>query len=498
MRRFLVGAIVLGGVISGASPASAGGLRFERHPRPATTAPKPAGVPLDYVFTHNGFFHPSCVVRIAPDEVWGRDSVIRGKDGSVHEVIPPCPYPRYTLGGQPLPPGAAATARQRARASASLDVPHAGGGGGNGGYDGWLTWYDTNPLTTLDPGSTLVTEWIVPDLPTNVGQQDVAFFNDFETKDIILQPVLDFSEAGPVWAIESENCCGPSGNGNDVQSTLVNVSPGDLIRGEVDVADCDSSGVCSNWTVTTTDVTTGGTTQLTMQNPGEEADEVNPGVLETYSITSCDMFPANGETQFFNNTLTTSKGVAEPETYTLETIILDPPSAGNGPASGFPMSCGYSGTASGNDYTLIYGASPTPVAPNPLPDGGAPPITGADAGGVGVDAGGPPEADGGSGSGSGSGGGSSGGSSGSSSGSGAGSGGSSGGTGSGSGSGAASDVDSGSGGGNMESNSPGSSLGDGSSGCGCATVGASQGTTPLALALAAIALAVGARRKRSA
>jgi hypothetical protein len=177
-------------------------------------------------------------------------------------------------------------------------------------YDGWVTWYDTNTITVA-PGSTLVTEWIVPLPPKTVGSQDIAFFNDFETKDIILQPVLDFSEIPGEWGIESENCCGPTGNGNDVQSAVVQVSAGDVIRGEIDMASCNAAGDCTNWTVKTTDVTTGKVTSLTIQNPGEAADEVTPAVLETYGVTSCDMLPANGEAQFFDNALTNGTA-AEP------------------------------------------------------------------------------------------------------------------------------------------------------------------------------------------
>ncbi len=170
---------------------------------------------------------------LAPDEVWGRDAIIRGKDGVEHERIPDCPYPRYDLGGNVLPAGAAGDGQTEAQASGTESGPPSPQGWRRrlvGTYDGWITWYDSNQVTVA-ANSKLVTEWVVPLPPKTIGSQDIAFFNDFETKDIILQPVLDFSEIPGAWAIESENCCGPTGNGNDVQSALVQVSPGDVLRG---------------------------------------------------------------------------------------------------------------------------------------------------------------------------------------------------------------------------------------------------------------------------
>jgi MYXO-CTERM domain-containing protein len=351
--------MILGCAVTASSAASADGAAWDRHPRHATRAVMPDGVPADYVLTHNGFFHPSCVVSIRADEIWGRDAVIRGMDGVEHERIPPCAHPRYDLVGHPLPEGAPATAKQlRRRERGAETVPHS-----PDTYDGWITWYDTNVITVV-PGSSLVTEWFVPAKPTTVGSQDIALFNDFETMDIILQSVLDFSEVPGEWAIESENCCGPDGYGIDVQSALVVVSEGDVIRGTIDMASCEANGNCSNWTITTLDVTTNLKTSLTMQDPKEPADEINPAVLETYGVTDCTMLPASGEAQFFDNTLTNATGGTEAESYVLETI-LSPPRA----PSDFPTTCGYSGTTSRNDYTLIFGASPTPVG-----DAGEPPV----------------------------------------------------------------------------------------------------------------------------
>ena len=328
----------------------------------SSLAPRPAGVPTEYVRTHQGFFHASCVVAIRDDEVWGTDLVIRGLDGTEHDTIPPCAYPRYSLAGRLIQTDITADERD------SPQLAHSAGHlkSAKDTYDGWVVDYFSRG--TLATGSNLTTEWIVPLLPANVATQDIAFFNDLETKTLILQPVLDFSEIPGKWAIESENCCA---SGNDVQSTLVPVSPGDRIRGVITTADCSAAGVCSNWTVSTTDLTTGQSTAITMQNPKEVANEVNPGALETYSVTSCDMFPANGEITFFDNALTAADGGVEQMTYDVETIL----SPSSYPV-GFPANCGYRGSAAGNSYTLYFGTSPAPVG-----DAGAP--SGDDGGGIG-------------------------------------------------------------------------------------------------------------------
>ena len=379
-RRIVAALSCLAALTVGAV-ASADDSTWNRHPLYATPASKPAGVPADYVITRNGFFHPSCVVTLRSDEKWGRDLVIRGLDGVAHDQITPCAYPRYSLGGRPIPTDGSQSGRAPTRSTSEKGVRH--GPSHDPTYDGWVVFYDY--AGAVATGSSLSTEWTVPLPPTTIGDQDLAFFNDIETKDVILQPVLDFSEIPGKWAIESENCCVQN---NDVQSTLVQVSPGDVILGVVTMADCNSSDDCTDWTVTTTDLTTGKSTALTMQNPGagESANEIDSAVLETYGVTACDMFPANGEATFYDNDLTNGQGAAEPVTYDLETIL--PPSQPPAPA-GFPTNCGYSGTSSGNSYTLIFGTSPTPVGAN---DGGisidasVPDSGGSSDGGEGADA----------------------------------------------------------------------------------------------------------------
>lgn len=326
--------------LAGVSRASADDSGFDRHPRRFSPKKKPAGVPADFVLTRAGFMHPACVITVRSDESVGRDGadlVVRGMDGSEHDRLPPCPYPRYRRDGQVV--ASAAEAGTPAQASTIAHQPH-------GVYDGWLASYSS--YDSFDPGSSLSTEWYVPALPTNIKDQDIAFFNDICTSadsGDILQPVLDFSELGSRWAIESEHCCIA---GNDSQSTAVGVSPGDLIRGTVVPSNCNSAGLCTTWTITTLDVTTGKSTVNNTSETAGKADLVDSAALESYGITACDMLPANGEITFFNNTLTSSSGAAQSLSYSLDTIKQ------RESGSTLPLDCGYAGSKSGNSFTLIW------------------------------------------------------------------------------------------------------------------------------------------------
>ena len=309
----------------------------DRHPQSGTGAIlAPSGVPAAYVFTHHGWFHPSCVVRVQSDEVVGADLVVRGQsDGAARFSFGPCAYPRFDVHGRAMGAGSAAPPVHAAPQPAAAI------------YDGYIVYYAYNGGIT--PGSTLVTDEIVPPPPTNVANQDIAFFNDIlttaGTDGDILQPVLDFNgETRGKWSIESEHCCIAN---NDMQTTPVVVAPGDQIRGTVTGTGCATTGVCSAWSVTTADVTTGKSTTLNTTAPNGVPDGVSPGSLETYGVTACDMFPAGGETTFTGNTLTDPGGNLQTLKYRL--INFD------GVDPEVPTNCGYGGKLSGDDFTLIYG-----------------------------------------------------------------------------------------------------------------------------------------------
>lgn len=307
----------------------------DRHPA-SGPVPAPPGVPASYVLTHNGWFHSSCVVRVRSDEVVGADRVIRGKDdGAAHFAFASCAYPRFDLHGNAMGDGAAPPVHAAPQPAAAI-------------YDGYIVYYAYDGSITA--GSTLVTDEIVPPAPTNVANQDIAFFNDITTTaggggGDILQPVLDFNgETRGKWSIESEHCCIAN---NDMQTTPIVVAPGDQIRGTVTGTGCATSGVCTGWAVITEDMTTGKSTTLNTTAPNGVPHGVSPGSLETYGVMSCDMFPAGGETTFANNALTDSVGNVQALKYRLINF--------EGADAEVPTTCGYGGETSGDDFTLIYG-----------------------------------------------------------------------------------------------------------------------------------------------
>jgi len=305
-----------------------------------SSAPRPTGVPSGYVLTHHGWFHPSCVVVVGNDEIVGADRVVRGKDGTPHFTVPPCAHARYDKQGRMAAPSFSAGGNPTLEAAPQPAAAT---------YDGYIVFYVYDG--TIATGPTLTTEWVVPPPPTNVANQDIAFFNDLLTSaggGDILQPVLDFNgEIRGKWSIESEHCCIA---GNDEQTTPLTVLPGDRISGVVVGTGCASSGVCTSWSVTTTDVTSGKTTTLNTTAPSGVPNGASPGSLETYGVSSCDMFPAGGETTFVNNVLTDSGGAVQSIKYHLATL--------DGVAAEVPRNCGYTGSSAGNSYTLIYGEVP--------------------------------------------------------------------------------------------------------------------------------------------
>jgi hypothetical protein len=361
-RRWLAVSCVGLASLAFASAASANESASDRHP-PGLLSPasKPAGVPSNYVLTHNGFFHPSCVVTVRSDESVGSDLVIRGMDGAEHARFEPCAYPSYSVSGAP-PMGKAPHAPSVEHAPAT--------------YDGYIVYYTYEG--SLPAGTSLSTQWTVPLAPIDTADQDIAFFNDIVTSaggGNILQPVLDYNgEDANHWAIESENCCI---SGNDVQSTIVPVNAGDVILGTVTGTGCDSTGVCQAWTITTTDMTTGKSTTNNTTAPMGVPNGVSPGSLETYGVTACDMFPASGQVTFVDNAVTSGDGGTEKLKYDLLTL--------QGVAAEVPRDCGYGGSTSGNSYTLIFGTTLANDGGAGLDAGGA--IDASHDSGAGVDAG---------------------------------------------------------------------------------------------------------------
>jgi len=233
-------------------------------------------------------------------------------------------------------------------------LPHPGGSQ----YDGWIISYDN--LDKVKPGAsiTVSADVIVPSAPKTYNGQTVLFFNSVETTagtdGDIVQSVLDYGATGDRWIVDSEHCCIDD---NDMHADPSAANPGDLIHAVMAGTGCDSSGVCSAWTITGTDMNTGKSVVLNTTTPGA-IDEVNSAVLETYDISSCDLLPANGEITYFNTSELGAGNKALGLKYDLD---RETPMT-----SEFPKNCGLNGVVSGNSYTLIFGTNPTSAggAPN--------------------------------------------------------------------------------------------------------------------------------------
>jgi len=351
-RVLLLTTLAAGGLACQGSPLPGeviadAGSRVQVAQRPAEArraGSRPAEVPTDFVPTPNGYFHPSCLVTLAEDEVLGRDLAIHDLDGRVRRTVAPCAFPRYSATGSIIPadndaPKAAVEPAPSLHPLAAF-------------YDGWVAsyWY----VGAVPPGVTLTGKWVVPPSPSSdptSGSDPVTiyYFDDVEMQVgnavDILQPVLGWgSPWGNQWTLTSWNCCT---SGIQATSAAVDVSPGDVIEGITAGTNCDATSTCQTWTVTARDLTTGVSSVLNTTEPSPP-NIVNSAVLETYGVTACTMFPPGGEETFYDTVVTSADGGVVPLSYYFNA----------GASTGSPA-CGYAATSSGDSYTLIYSATPT-------------------------------------------------------------------------------------------------------------------------------------------
>jgi hypothetical protein len=243
---------------------------------------RPANVPSDYVITPFGYFHPSCVRIAKAGEIVLADGRIRFADGTEETIAAVCSFPHYTAKGELVAEGSANPG--------PLYIEH--------------SWIEAGQVSDSTPYNGVVGAWSVPQTPTTNDGQTLFFFPGLMHSPsdpvLIIQPVLGWNDgqsgAGP-WNIASWNCC-PSGMA--WSSTAVTVNTGDQISGTV-MAACGAVIVqeCSKWTITTTDVTTRGTTTLNVEYPSLMTFEwAVSGALEVYSITQCSDYPPDGSITF--------------------------------------------------------------------------------------------------------------------------------------------------------------------------------------------------------
>jgi hypothetical protein len=238
-------------------------------------AKRPARVPEGYLVTPFGYFHPSCVWRLAQGDSPMTDTRV-------------CHYPHYSHDGTLIPLQQASAAEGRA--------PQ---------IDGWLIDSANTPSSTTF--GMLVSTWTVPALPASNDGQTLFFFpglEDYPNVRSILQPVLqDYVPTG--WQVASWNCCLHNGTW---ESTPIAVHPGDTILGTI-APTCNELGAgghCPGWNVTSADQTTGQSTTLSdAATLGQTWNWAFSAVTENYGVVQCSDFGGTGVT--FNTTLYNDK-----------------------------------------------------------------------------------------------------------------------------------------------------------------------------------------------
>ena len=300
----------------------------------ALAGPKlPAGVPDGYVITPFGYFHPSCVLKVAGGEtLLAGGRILQRVDGTL-ESIPACQYPHYAASGKILAAGAT-----------KVESPTISG------------WVESASVTTSTSYGEIVATWIVPPAPASNNGQTVFFFPGMEdANDVvsIIQPVLQYgsSEAGGGnnWAIASWNCC-PSGTAD--YSTLVSVNSGDVIQGTVKSTCSAGTESCSKWNITTADETSGQSTALSNSpSEGQTFNWAFGGVLEAYNIAQCSDYPPNGALSFYNLALYdyNFNQISNPSWSLTDWVSGDTPQ------------CSYGGQVTPTQVTIEYGTLPAPV-----------------------------------------------------------------------------------------------------------------------------------------
>ena len=244
---------------------------------------RPANVPSDYVITPFGYFHSSCVRMAKPGETVLADGRIRFADGR-EETVASCAFPHYTAKGELIAGG-----------SPDSEPPYIS-----------HSWIEAGQVSDTTPYDGVLGAWPVPQTPTTNDGQTLYFFPGLmhtpSDPVLIIQPVLGWNDGMSgvgLWNIASWNCC-PSGMA--WYSTPLTVNTGDQISGTV-MAACGAAIVsaCSKWSITTTDVTTQGTTTLNVDYPSLMTFEwAVSGALEVYSITQCSDYPPDGSITFNN------------------------------------------------------------------------------------------------------------------------------------------------------------------------------------------------------
>ncbi|HEX4460020.1 MAG TPA: RICIN domain-containing protein, partial [Polyangia bacterium] len=323
----------------------------------------PVGVPKGFVATPVGYFHPSCLVHVNNNEEVGTDGTIRATTGQAR-AISVCQYEHYNLNGQPASPSltgllgdgltlqkepTAPTGDSEKAGEGSVAKPDVTPAAVTSDIEGW----SLADFSTYSAGvSKLSVSWVVPPTPAKSGQ--VLFFFpgtqslDGKSGGTILQPVLAYENSS--WFVQSWNCC--EGGGNAEYGDSVPVSPGDTILGVNTGTNCSAStGICNNWRVATTDQRTGQSSVFDTSSFGHPHQWIFAGVLEAYSLTSCDQLPTTGALTYDNFAISdiNGNGINVPGMSWTDQVDNQLASCGNF----------WGGSQSGTNFNISFGGSRT-------------------------------------------------------------------------------------------------------------------------------------------
>jgi hypothetical protein len=238
-------------------------------------ATRPAGVPLNYVVTPNGLFHPSCVHELADGDTLAANGRVVHADGRVDAVAATaCAFPRFGARGQVVTEGVAQP-----------------------DFNGWIAASDSNSAVT-PAAKRMAANFTVPSGPGSNVSQVLYYFpglEDGQNVITILQPVLAWNGFGDFrWTMTNWNCCN---NGHTFHGGTIPVSTGDGIHGSMKGSNC-AGDVCSAWKLVSKDMNTGQSTTFNTDAYGQAFTWYFGGVLEAYGVTQCSHFPTNGSITF--------------------------------------------------------------------------------------------------------------------------------------------------------------------------------------------------------
>lgn len=251
----------------------------------------PVTVPEDYVATPFGYTHPACIQQLDEDEENHGRQVFRRGDSRVKRTVSACPRDRFSRAGERIP-YQVDEAPKPSKSGSTPPLPR-----------GWIA--DVVSVTQ-GPIRRLTADWGTPNRPNTRNSQTLYFFPGLEDSPTtrILQPVLGWNMADGrdnAYSLASWDCCV---EGVVWHSPIIAASSFDRIHGEINGTNCNSStGVCANWTVTTSNVSSGVSTTLTTRTPIPAMRLSFGAAVEAYKMSQCSQWvSSNAE---FTNIIST-------------------------------------------------------------------------------------------------------------------------------------------------------------------------------------------------